>query len=361
MHNYNKIFLEKLTILIFSYNRHKYLKRTIKYWSNYNIKLLVIDGSDVKLEESFLDTKNIKYIYDQRSLYDRLLSSIDYIDSEFIILSCDDEFYLPSALSACVEFLLKEPSFFSCGGRSIGFGTSNDGKKIFGCEQYSKFRNLCLDDSNVLKRMHSHFNNYVPAHMYSVMRFNKWKIICKYVYEKEYNFFAAMELQTEFLATVSDKSKIIPELMWMRNKEVPGIRDTSPATSQAITINQWWYDKKFKKEKEDFLCRMKQACYELLNEKNFIITENIISKLFKIYINNKYSKKTFYRKIADSIPNKIKKLIKPVLKIKNKFIISKFKNLSNQISLLEAEGVFVNHDELDQIILALKDLKNETN
>jgi len=58
MHNYNKIFLEKLTILIFSYNRHKYLKRTIKYWSNYNIKLLVIENNFNESEiEEYLKSK----------------------------------------------------------------------------------------------------------------------------------------------------------------------------------------------------------------------------------------------------------------------------------------------------------------
>ena len=70
----NKNSLEKLTIIIFSYERHRYLDRTIKYWLNYSIKLLVIDGSDTKLDLEYLNTKIIKYIHDQRSLYDRLLS-----------------------------------------------------------------------------------------------------------------------------------------------------------------------------------------------------------------------------------------------------------------------------------------------
>ena len=43
--------LQKLTIVIFSYNRHKYLKRTIKYWSKYQAKILVLDGSDTGFEK----------------------------------------------------------------------------------------------------------------------------------------------------------------------------------------------------------------------------------------------------------------------------------------------------------------------
>ena len=39
-------------------------------------------------------------------------------------------------------------------------------------------------------------------------------------FSKRYNFAAAHELQVEFLTIVSGKSKIISELMWMRNNEV---------------------------------------------------------------------------------------------------------------------------------------------
>src|SRR5210317_1860826 len=106
--------LDKLTIVIFTYNRNEYLKRTINYWLNYNVKLLILDGSSTKLEDPCLKTKKIKYIYDTTGLYKRLLSSVNYIDTEFVILGSDDEFYLPSALSSCVQFLIKEPSFSNC-------------------------------------------------------------------------------------------------------------------------------------------------------------------------------------------------------------------------------------------------------
>jgi glycosyltransferase domain-containing protein len=346
--------LEKLTIVVYSYNRKKYLERTIRYWLNFDVRLLILDGSKVKLSCPSLSEKKLKYIHDTRGLYPRMLNSINHINTEFVILACDDEFYLPSALSACVEFLLREPSFFSCGGRSIGFGISNGGKKIFGCEQYPKFRNLCLDDSNVLKRIQSHFNNYVPAHTYSVIRSSKWKIICKHVFEKEYNFFAAMELQMEFLVMVSGKSKIISELMWLRNIEVSGIRGTSPSTTPTFTIDQWWYDKKFKKEKKNFLYRMKKACDELLSDQNIQLTENVIARLFEIYINNLISKNILYKKIKYLIPIKIRMLIGSILSFRNKSIMNKYKSLADEASLLESEGVFVNHEDLNQIILALR-------
>ena len=180
----NHLFLEKLTIVIFTYNRHNYLKRTINYWAKYKIKLVILDGSSSKFNDPILENEDVKYIHSTSSLYDRLLSSAKYIDTDFMILGADDEFYLPSALSSCVSFLIENPSFSSCGGRAIGFGFDHK-NKIFGKQIYSKLKNFNLDHNNPYERIFNHFSDYVPAHFYSVIRVNKWKKICSYVFKKD--------------------------------------------------------------------------------------------------------------------------------------------------------------------------------
>jgi glycosyltransferase domain-containing protein len=350
--------LEKLTIVIFTYNRHEYLKRTLNYWSSYNVKVLILDGSSTKFEDPCLNFKNIRYIYDPRSLYDRLLSSVDYIDTEFMILASDDEFYIPSALSTCVNFLSTEPSFSSCGGRAVGFRTKK--KKIFGINQYPKLRGLCLDHDISSDRISKHFSSYVPAHFYSVIRTNNWKIISLYVFQKKYSFLASFELQVEFLIMLSGKSKIFSELMWMRNNELPHI-----GFELEIKIQRWWYDKKFGNEKKDFLQRMNKACNEILLHQNSTLNEHKISELFKIYIDKtlKNVKKNFFRKLLHFVPFKIKQIIKFFKRwyyfktYKYRSLVNE-KNLSEEINALELEGVLVNHKELNKITSILTDPNN---
>ena len=362
-------FLEKLTIVIFSINRHKHLKRTIKYWSDYNVKLLVLDGSDAKLDDPCLNTKNIRYIYGPKDLYDRLLSSIGYIDTEFMMLGGDDEFYLASALSSCIKFLTKESAFSCCGGRAIGFHTYK--KNIFGGKQYPKLKDLSLDNDSASERIESHFCNYVPAHVYSVIRSSKWKIICKHTCEKEFNFYAAFELQIEFLTIVSGKSKIISELMWMRNQEVPPVTGTRHSKFVKLSILEWWSDKRFKEEKEEFLYRMKKACEDLSANINFKYSEKMIANLFEVYINklykNQISEKNLFKKILNLISYRkilglmsygTKKLIKEIIRWEKISIYMK-RSLEVEANLLEVEGVSVNYEDLNQVILALKYSKNE--
>lgn len=355
MEYHKKNILNKLTLVICSYNRHIYLKRTINYWAKFNVNLVILDGSDSKLEDPCTKQKNINYIYKKKSFYERLLLSPNYIDTEFMLLGCDDEFYLPSSICSCINFLLKEPSFSSCGGRAIGFSTNN--KKIFGIEQYSKLKNFSLVHDSFIERAKSHFSNYVPAHMYSVLRSDEWKKICKYVFQKEYSFFAAMEMQMEFLIITSGKSKIIQELMWMRNKEVPGIRGTGPSMSESMTINNWWKKKIFADEKKDFLKKMKVATDDLSSKNNKVINEKQISEIFEAYIYTylgSQSSKNILNKIKNKIPYKYKRIIKIFLPriFANKKL--SYKTLTEEVKNLEKDGVLINYQELNQIISILK-------
>ena len=345
--------LKKLTIVIYSYNRHKYLKQTIKYWLDYNINLVVLDGSDERLNDPCLDMKNIKYVHNPKGLYERLLSSIDYIDTEYMILACDDEFYLPSTLSSCIEFLINNPSFSSCGGRALGFG--HDGKNYFGFDPYPKLKNLCLDSNNNINRLIKHFSTYVPAHVYSVMNISKWKKICTHTFKKKYNFFAAFEVQIEFLSIVSGKSKIIPHLLWMRNREVEPLAVKYPNLDQSLRINKWWYDKKYLSEKKDFLITMKKACDEISINQNLQLTENKIAMLFEILISTRAFKKNPLKKTINFFHIKIKKLIKLIFRRDR----VRYKSITDQAKVLESQNVIVNYKELSKIILILQHSKNK--
>lgn len=349
--------LNKLTIVVFSYNRHKILKRTIKYWSNYETKLVILDGSQLRLEFSDYNTKNIKYIHDPRGLYERLLSSVNFIDTEYMILACDDEFYLPSALSSCIQFLNQDSSFSCCGGRAMGFGTYASSKKVFGVNIYPKLKNRFLDDCNPKKRISKHFNNYTQAHLYSVIRTAKWKIICKSVFQKEFNFYAAWELQIEFLVASSGKSMILQELLWMRNLETQPIRGTSPSMSQQVRISDWWVSKNFQQEKKDFFSIMKRACDELSIETNSQLMKDDIGKLFEYYIYNKFSSNNFHRNKVKSVVIKAKNFFKRYIKwdIIKFYVPSKYKPLFKNAKLFETNGVKVNFDDLSRISSSLID------
>ncbi len=94
--------LEKLTIIVPTYNRQEFALRYMHYWSETKVTIIIIDGSKKSLEPAVLKKlkKNIIYIHNPIGIYQRLLAAIKHINTEYVLLGCDDEFYIPSALNS---------------------------------------------------------------------------------------------------------------------------------------------------------------------------------------------------------------------------------------------------------------------
>ena len=196
----------------------------------------------------------------------------------------------------------------------------------------------------------------MPAHYYSVVRVNKWKIICLNVFQKKYNFYASFEMQIEFLIMVSGKSKIISNLMWMRNNEVPRL-DTELETP----IETWWYDKKYEFEKLNFLEKMKKGCKELSQDQNSFLNEENISKLFEVHIKKilEYRKKNIFRKFLNLLPYELETKLLKLVKKWYRISTGEQNSLDDEINILEKEGVTVNHEELELITSFIHNSKND--
>lgn len=310
----NHNLLEKLTIIIPSYERQNFLIRKIKYWSNKNVKLIVIDGSKKCLDLNIIEKfpENLKYFHQPISFYDRMHKVSDLIETEFVIQACDDEFYVPSALNSSINELIKNKDLLTCGGICMGF--NYEGNKVIGFDQYKGLKNVKLISSNPNERIEKHFKNYLPSHMYSVTRSKIWKIASKSTFSKEYSFYAALELQLEFLLTYGGKSYILPELMWLRSKENKPIRGDTPSFTHKNTLKNWLNNKKFFLEKNDFVLRMELACKQIDEVNNLYNQPNVIDGL-KYYIDSfEKSKKNFFSPIISlvkkfpMIENKLRKL-----------------------------------------------------
>jgi glycosyltransferase domain-containing protein len=356
--NSNLHLLKKLTIVIPTYQRQPFMLRNMRYWSGKSVKVVYLDGSKVALDPSFLTQieSNIKYIHSPVGVYERLLSSIGFVDTEYVMLGCDDEFYIPSALNSCLIKLYSDSNFVACSGRAIGFGWSND--LVIGFNEYNKLKDLILDDPSPMVRLRKHFSNYIPAHIYAVCRSSTWKIAAKYIFSKEYNFFAASELQMEFLLSYAGKSLVIPELLWMRSDESPPLRGTSKSIIPSLTFFSWWFNKNDEKEKQDFIIRMESACKDIdkLNKENHVVDFHVI---FETFI--KFQETFLFFRVYKYLPNSIRSIIKKIFKIFGNDLTKKTP-LMDSAKLLQATGVRVDFNELavieKKVISFYKNKKN---
>lgn len=346
-------FLENLTIIILTYNRQAFALRSVEYWSDTDVKLVVIDGTEKSIDSVIVNQfkPNIKYIHGPACYYKRMLSAIDLVETEYVLWGCDDEFYIPSTLNVCIKKLTLDPELVTCGGRSALFDWKNN--LVRGFDVYPKLKNLTLLDSVPTDRIKKHFSNYVPAHYYSVTRTKIRKIVMQEIFSKEYSCYALQELQLEFLMAYAGKTLIIPELMWLRSNENEQITGTNKIFSQTVTFGNWWSDKKHRKEKNEFIKQQENLCKKINkmnNVKYSIEVENCFEVFFKYY--GKYKNRSFFYFFFHSIfqyfPLNLKNKIKFFFKYFEHRSIKQI-SLIDYAKLLEAETVKIDFDELRKI------------
>ena len=76
-----------LTIVILSFNRHKFLKRTISYYLNFDYNILIVDGTKTKLDSELLKNNKVHYIHSVSHYYERYVIASRNIKSKYAIVA----------------------------------------------------------------------------------------------------------------------------------------------------------------------------------------------------------------------------------------------------------------------------------
>lgn len=348
--------LSELTIVVPTYNRQQLLLRLMQYWSGKNVRLLIIDGSSSSIPDSKLNEfeSNVEYIYNPVGLYERLRNAATMVTTEFVMMGTDDDFFVPSALVECIQELKSDASLTSCGGLAVGFGYEDD---IFLKKIYSNLKNLELLQEGSCNRTMEHFANYVPAHLYSVQRTKNWATLADGIFSEEFDFFAAWELQFEFLVPYLGPTKIINTLLWFRGLEVEPIRGTSASMSYDNHIFDWWNDPNFKVQKEKFFDHMEYIFVNTYNEKTVKFRDDLHNS-FELYIdrNKKYERgiKPLLKKTLPESALLFLKKIRSVIDKLDLFDQRYSANLPVAFSELSSDGMKFSVCEIETLIAHIK-------
>ena len=359
--------LERLTIVIPTYNRKEYALRAMRFWNDKDVQVHFMDGSDEPIEENELKflSPNILYHYGPNDLYKRIYKSVDLVKTDFAALLSDDEFFIPESIDLCIKELDENSDLVSCVGEVFGFNIRKG--KVLGFPVYGGFVDYKVDSTDPLERMNFHMNQkYLQTTLYAVSRTGPWKKVIKSIFSKEFSAYAMWEIQFESAIHIFGKSKVIPHLMWLRSREGLPTRGTSPSMSSEYLFYDWWVDRSKVEQKSEFLDRYVKLFTEKHGHSDHV--REGIKKIFSQYSTNyqvtlesiialKAIKNKWYWRVIhsflDLFPN-FRYLLKGILKIDRKKDPVKMKKA---ISNLENTGVKVNHSELDEILDLISNLE----
>ena len=345
-----------LTLLCPSYERHEYLERSCRFWGDRgDVCVLYADGSQSPLATTSFNALNQRYFHQPVSFQERIKNLLGQVQTPYVCMMCDDEFYIPTALQACIDFLEGNPDYVACMGRAVGFSRLNG--EVVLRQQYPRLRDLKLSDSGALNRLENHFSSYVCSHSYAVTRTEVFRSAMQPALANELDIFAIGELIHEFLVVAAGKSLVLPTLYWLRSHEAPPIRNTGDLSlDPSKRFSHWWQNEKASTEKKDFCQYLSDASCGLVNAVE-------VEQVLNCYVDHTYgraagkSSSLSYR-LKQTLPESLKKPLRAV-KARAGMLDNHLGNpaVQNKAALQELrdQGVMIDEDGLAECLASIKE------
>jgi glycosyltransferase domain-containing protein len=246
--------LSRLSIVIPTYERQIYALRNMRYWSNIGVTVHVLDGSEQAINPNELIdlNSNIHYYHMPISVEARLAYAPLLVNTEFVTLLSDDEFFLPSGLEACIREI-ESNDLVACLGRCLCFSVNADRVLAYPWEPpHTNFKNYQLLDDNPQNRVIAHMNPYLCTTIYAVTKVDVWENNIA-AYGSECSSYDANELGYEMACSYQGKSKVINTLMWIRSDEnPPSYGNPKSKEYYKPTAHVWYREAKYNDEHEKY-------------------------------------------------------------------------------------------------------------
>jgi glycosyltransferase domain-containing protein len=204
---------ENLTICIFTRNRHEKLTKIVRYWEALDVNVIILDASDQAFEFDF--GLNITYLHKPMLPIDvRLMMFRDLVKTKYILLSPDDDFFLPKALELSLAYLEVNLDYSSVQGLRIRLF---DDLKPRWIPDYTKQSKLVFDSDDALERLRTMSSSM--HYVYSIQRTDVYSEIVNALsgtQTTKRDSDTKIELVFNYLLPVFGKHRILPMLFSAR-------------------------------------------------------------------------------------------------------------------------------------------------
>jgi len=224
--------LSRLTLIMPTFNRSFYAKRSIDFWSNTNVNLIVMDGSNEPIESKYIEylATNVTYIHTQTSWIDRILAGSNLSSTSYTMLVNDDEFFLPSALEYMIDYLDNHKSISCVKGSSAVFSRVYNSN--FYSLIYSDYDQVNLSSESNLERIKNHLVPYKAVSLFGMIRSEVFKISVQVAkIFSQIPTVDSWELGFVIANSYQGKVKVLPILYWLRSIENSPVWGTKGITT----------------------------------------------------------------------------------------------------------------------------------
>jgi len=347
--------LENLTLIMPTFNRSKFAKRSMNFWANTNVNLIVLDGSYNPLQKRFLESmpKSIQYLHNNDSWIDRMVAGSKLSKTPYTMLISDDEFYLPTALGAFINELDTNKEIVSIIGIAVAFYPFAN--KIYYRRIYKALKDASVYSDDPLDRVKYHMAPYRMTSLWGMVRTEIFKTnisvakVCSSLPDP-----SSFELGFEIANSYQGKSKVLPLVSWLRSMENPPNWDP-----KLIRTHIWW---KSKSKNKDLSLASKATELLLKSGQDFEkkLNRQILYIGIEQYVSNyNRNEDTFSYNLSKNSTKKIIKQLMPykayfffirlILLLPNSSKVTTWLSVTSFLKQLRSENLYISNYDLDII------------
>jgi glycosyltransferase domain-containing protein len=244
--------LSELTIVIPTVSRPLFVLRQYEYWRDTDAQIVILDGASSPISiPSSLQSPNIQYIHTGTRFNERLSTASQYVNTKYCALLPDDEFFLVSGLRAAIRRLEEDTVIVGCVGRNLYFFV--DQQRFLVRDAYRDWKPFSADATTLAARLDEDLPpNKTHMASYAVFRSEIWKQIFGRSYAQEFSSAFVYERLTNLQRTVSGRTEILEDLLWMRSMENPPIATSDMPRVRGRDFVSWARNPEFASEVEHY-------------------------------------------------------------------------------------------------------------
>ena len=231
--------LSELTIVIPTYNRPSALERSIEYWRDTPVTVQILDGSDAPwfYVGKLVDAPRITYHHlpktnnetDRENYNRRMLYSRSIIDTEYVALCGDDDFFALSGLCAILSELSRNKEVGGGVGATLWFNVVG-GKFLCRAKYVDVLENSDSYSQDVDRRLSFGLDLY-----YGILKTDVFVMRQSLAFRHDFEIDFYNEYLTQYLGRVITKSISISQVCWLRQSLVPS-QHTHRDSRKALTL-----------------------------------------------------------------------------------------------------------------------------
>ena len=197
-------YLDKVTIIIPSYYLHGYLKRTLEFYKDSDVKIIVVDSTDVMFKDR--NKYKIQYYHMPGMTYSKkLYFASQKVTTNYVVLCSHDDIVLLDSLEQNVRFLDSNSDYVASQGSTLFFKNKYRRFNVLAYHDHSK--KFPVNSPISCKRVGQQFQSSgrFTHQVYSLSRIKVFKSVFKYCSQYDIKDIAISELIQSGIYSISGK------------------------------------------------------------------------------------------------------------------------------------------------------------